>query len=363
MSDDQSSDIVFQYRELQESGLLEKYETLKLENSELVYTIKDMQQLIVYSNVESILSYIISRFIDRFVPETLVFVIIPPRSKKPLEYFYRRLVPTDDRSAENYYEPLVEYFNKETARDVTGQATPFSVIREKLPEGTFGDDFLAMHPSLIVPLSGIGGVYGIIVIGDKIVGGEYTRVEIDYIRRIFSVLAVTMQNALNYQTSITDPKTGLYTYDYLIAQISDKIALAKRHEHTYGFLMLDIDFFKKFNDTYGHLLGDKILLSMSKVLMGMVRAGDCVARFGGEEIAILFSDCDPSAIKTIAERVRTRIAAMNLEERGEALSVTVSIGGCAITSESPSDPKAIIKIADKALYHSKENGRNQCTIL
>lgn len=362
MSDNTSSDIVFQFQNLQESGLLDKYEELKKENTELEYTINDMQHLIVYSNVEAILGYIISCFLDRFVPETLVFVIKPPRQKKPLEYFYRRLVPTSDRSAAKYYEPLAKFFNEEKTYDVTGEATPFEQIKDFCPEGTFGEDFLSLYPSLIVPLTGIGGVYGIVEMGEKIVGTEYTKNEIDYIRRIFSVLAVTLQNALNYQTSITDPKTGLFTYDYLITQMQDKIALAKRHSYTYGFLMLDIDFFKKFNDTYGHLVGDKVLLSISKLLMGMMRAGDCVARFGGEEIAILLSDCAPESLYSVAERVRQKVSELNLVENEQTLSVTISIGGCSITSECPDNPKEIIKIADKALYQSKEQGRNRSTV-
>lgn len=362
MSDNTSSDIVFQFRNLQESGLLEKYEELKKENTELEYTINDMQHLIIYSNVDALLSYIISCFLDRFVPETLVFVITPPRQKKPLEYFYHRLVPSGDRSAIKYYSPLERYFNTETSHDVTGEATRFSEIKEKLPPDTFGEDFMSLYPNLIIPLSGIGGVYGIVVMGDKIVGTDYTKSEIAYIRRIFSVLSVTLQNALNYQTSITDPKTGLFTYDYLIAQLQDKIALAHRHSYTYGFLMIDIDFFKKFNDTYGHLVGDKILLALSKLLVEMMRAGDCVARFGGEEIAILLSDCKPESLTSIAERIRVGVSTMHLTENGQDLSVTVSIGGCAITSISPLDPKEIIKRADKALYLSKENGRNCSTI-
>lgn len=362
MSDNTSSDIIFQFNKLQDSGLLDQYENLKRENKELEYTIKDMQQLISYTNIESILSYTVSRFLDRFVPETLVFVITPPRQKKPFEFFYRRLVPMADRGAEKYYAPLAQYFNSSPTHDVTGEATPFNEIKESLPPNTFGDDFLSLDPSLIIPLTGIGGVYGIVVMGEKIVGTEYTKEETDYIRRMFSVLAVTMQNALNYETSITDPKTGLFTYDYLITQMQDKIALARRHKHSYGFLMLDIDFFKKFNDTYGHLTGDRILLTMSRILLEAVRSGDCVSRFGGEEIAVLLSECDPNSLMMIAERIRLAVNNAHIIEKGEKLSVTVSIGGCVIDQNSPPDPKEIIKIADKALYQSKENGRNRSTI-
>lgn len=127
--------------------------------------------------------------------------------------------------------------------------------------------------------------------------------------------------------------------------------------------MLDIDHFKNFNDTYGHLAGDKVLFEIAKTLMSSVRTEDCVGRFGGEEFVILLSECKENCIFDVAERIRKTVEQMEVIENDTKLQVTVSIGGCQILGNSLETPKTVIKRIDDALYQSKANGRNRSTIV
>ena len=145
--------------------------------------------------------------------------------------------------------------------------------------------------------------------------------------------------------------------------IQEKIAFVRRYNAHPAVLMLDIDHFKNFNDTYGHLAGDKVLATLAKTLRHSVREEDCVARFGGEEFVILLSECNPPSLFSVAERIRKEVEKMEVFEKDVRLKVTISIGGSLVKSDKTETPKTIIKRIDDALYQSKENGRNRCTIL
>jgi diguanylate cyclase (GGDEF)-like protein len=357
-----STDILEQFHHLQQSGMLDSLEELKRENKELKRIITDMSLLVSYTSVESMLYFLISKFLDYFIPQTLVFMVKSPRNDSLQQYYYNRLNKTHDSLNENCFFELKTYFDMHCDDYTSGEGVPFRQILERLSVNHFESDFLSLRPNMIIPLIGIGGVYGIIIMTDKIVGGEYTKTELDYMHRMFSILSVTMQNELHYETSITDPKTGLFTYDYFFKRVQEKIASARRYNTKSAMLMLDIDHFKLFNDKYGHLAGDKVLVALSQTLQRDIREDDCVGRFGGEEFCILLSECSPDALFQVSERIRKSIEDLEVYENNDRLSITVSIGGCMIESFKGITPKYIFKRVDKALYYSKENGRNRSTI-
>lgn len=357
-----SADILAQFNSLQQSGVLNSIEKYKKENADLERIISDTSQLITYANVDSMLDFMIARFLDYFIPQTLVFIIKPPRKTELRQYFYHQLVRTEEAVSVDYYTALKCFFDNQKIDELCGTAFPFSQIEKQFPKGSFRDDFKNLRPQLIVPLTGIGGVYGVVILGEKTLGGEYSSTELNYMHRIFSILAVTMQNGLHYETSITDPKTGLYTYDFFRTRLQEKIATIRRHGRTAGMLMLDIDHFKIFNDTWGHLAGDRVLTELSKVLQNTVRGDDCAARFGGEEFSILLTECRTDYLYAVAERIRKQISDIVLYENNDKLKITVSIGGCMIEAFDGITPESVFQKADRALYYSKENGRNRSTI-
>ena len=161
------------------------------------------------------------------------------------------------------------------------------------------------------------------------------------------------------QNSVTDQLTGLYNRRYL-EEILDKIAAsAIREKSLLGILMIDVDFFKKVNDTLGHDAGDEVLKELSKVLLSSVRDSDFVVRFGGEEFIIVLQNVkDKAGIVKVAEKIRETFAQTKISISGKTLTKTISIG----VSVFPEDTTKIwecIKFADLALYDAKHNGRNK----
>ena len=128
-----------------------------------------------------------------------------------------------------------------------------------------------------------------------------------------------------------------------------------------GLIMVDVDKFKNFNDTYGHATGDEVLRMVGGVLERVTRKGDLSARYGGEEFAVVLPQTNPFGIKTVAERLREAIEQEVLEVDGQKLSVTASFGcACIALFEAPTDGAALIKLADHFLYQAKKKGRNRC---
>lgn len=131
----------------------------------------------------------------------------------------------------------------------------------------------------------------------------------------------------------------------------------------FGILMLDVDHFKSFNDNYGHLTGDKVLKRVATTLQKALRPNDFLARYGGEEFIILFNDAGLDELRSIAERTRRLIEAIEFQFEGKNLRVTASFGGAVGRAFNEiSDGMELVKLADECLYESKNNGRNRVTV-
>lgn len=351
-----SADVLAQFNHLERSGALDTLDDLRKENRSLERIITDATLLVSYTDVESMLGFIISQLLDYFIPRFLVFIVHPPRGKEIRQFSYRNLKKSDDTIKEEYYEILKDYFVKNQ------NSVSFSELEKTLSEDTFGQDFKQFEPEIIFPMFGIGGLYGVAILGNKIVDHKYTEQERKYIDQMIRFLSVSMQNGLHYESSITDPKTGLYTHDYFMHRLEETIAHNRRHGTRSGILMLDVDNFKRFNDTWGHVTGDEVLLGLSRELMKTIRAEDCAARFGGEEFSVLVAESTPETLFQVAERIRKAIEEMSLSCGEHKLSVTVSIGARMVDGMHGITPMIHIGDADKALYRSKANGRNCSTM-
>ncbi len=161
-----------------------------------------------------------------------------------------------------------------------------------------------------------------------------------------------------------DALTGLYNRLAFQEQLNELPQLAERDTHLPCLLVVDIDFFKRINDTYGHLAGDHALKQVAREIEASVRGRDMVARFGGEEFAVLLCDTPRSGCRAVAENIRANIEKTPIElppelNNGTTLSITVSIGGACFREQEAVE--ALIERADRSLYLSKENGRNRVT--
>jgi diguanylate cyclase (GGDEF)-like protein/PAS domain S-box-containing protein len=172
---------------------------------------------------------------------------------------------------------------------------------------------------------------------------------------------VRLRENLRYQ-SIRDPLTGLYNRRYLEDFLFKQINQAERTHEPLTILMLDLDHFKKINDTYGHEAGDTILKQLGSILQSDIRSGDIAARFGGEEFIIVFYNTDTTTAKKRAESIRNAVALIQTKYGAQPIGpITISIGIAEYPAHGRTAPE-LIENADKALYIAKKNGRNQVVV-
>ena len=160
-------------------------------------------------------------------------------------------------------------------------------------------------------------------------------------------------------SALRDGLTKLFNKRYLMERLDSELKFAQRHETSLSLLMLDIDHFKKVNDTHGHLAGDAVLEKLAAQLMKAVRNEDVVARFGGEEFAIVLRAIGLDPATGMAERLRKLIEGTVVEVSGKQLRATVSIGVAGFPATPAKTVADLIEAADKALYRAKHAGRNR----
>ncbi len=163
------------------------------------------------------------------------------------------------------------------------------------------------------------------------------------------------------QKSLHDGLTGLYNRKFLEEFIDQVTHQSERKETKYGVLMIDIDFFKKVNDTYGHDVGDKFIKLLADTVKSIVRESDIVARYGGEEFVVLLHESTLEGAQKVAEKIRVAFAEKSIYVNGEHVKKSISIGVAIYPSEANTIREAI-KFADVALYRAKETGRNRVIV-
>jgi sigma-B regulation protein RsbQ len=161
-----------------------------------------------------------------------------------------------------------------------------------------------------------------------------------------------------YELATTDPLTGLLNRRELLAQAENIASQMDRNSSFYAVLTLDVDFFKKVNDTHGHQAGDKVLIQLAKVLLRERRANDLVARVGGEEFVIVLPDVDEESAFLVAEKIRINVA----EQVVDGISITMSIGGVVSEQGMELNFDNLLALSDNALLSAKKTGRNKTTM-
>ena len=159
--------------------------------------------------------------------------------------------------------------------------------------------------------------------------------------------------------SITDGLTKLNNHRFFQDSLARAFEESQRYERPLSLAMIDIDFFKKVNDTYGHAVGDEVLKAVAKLYKESVRSTDLVARYGGEEFAIMMPETELQDAVTFAEQIRTMVESTPIETQAGPLTITISIGVASVPLTRIRTAKDLIVAADKTLYRAKKNGRNQ----
>ncbi len=300
------------------------------------------------------------------------------------------LVDDDPVQTKQMVSKLNEEFNVTTIDDV-------SIVLEKAPAGKFDIILVSTLLSetdglrLAMQIKGLEEIRHVPVLilvdeddtrsmtkGLEMGINDYVRVPIDkneLIARVRTqIRRKRYQEALrsNYQQSIsmaiTDNLTGLYNRHYLSTHLNNLVAQVEKNSKPLSLIIMDMDHFKKVNDTYGHDVGDSFLKQLSKMIVDVSRSSDLVARFGGEEFVVLLPEADSAAALEAAERVRKRVNSTPFVVKpGETIQKTVSLGVATVTPFSLSasyqeSAATLLKAADEALYKAKHGGRDQTVV-
>ncbi len=179
-------------------------------------------------------------------------------------------------------------------------------------------------------------------------------------------LGLALNNAVAHERIQTlaavDPLTGVYNRRFGLLRLHEEFGRAVRAGSPLGVLMLDIDHFKAVNDTYGHMLGDRVLRTISGVIRGALREGDILLRYGGEEFLAVLPAASSDDLLNIGERIRCMAAATEVMEGEVPVRVTLSAGGAAYPSHAVEHEEGLIQLADEALYRAKDRGRDRVEI-
>lgn len=279
--------------------------------------------------------------------------------------------------SENYsgiaIDPTIEYkigIDSPLIEFLSSSSSVFDLheLSEKFPESQEIKVIESLNPSLIVPLMLKNHLNGILVMGERIfvenLSADYTTYEKNEIQTIASLASVAVHNASLIDQSTTDMMTKLRLKFYFYNILEDKLDSAFFQEQTLSVIMFDIDFFKKFNDTYGHACGDYVLKKVAEIISDSIREGDLASRYGGEEFTVLLCNAGKDEAMLVAERIRKRIEQTTVFYEGHNMQITIS-GGISVFNVETNpvrSAKILVDQADKALYVSKRTGRNRVTV-
>ena len=227
---------------------------------------------------------------------------------------------------------------------------------------------LSLRPDGTVVLRDAGSLNGTLVNNEKV--GETVLEDGDKIRiGSTAILKFSYSDRLDEQfqkemlrAAVQDPLTGLYNRRRLMEQLELEVRYSLRHGVALTAIMLDIDHFKRVNDTHGHAVGDAVLRRLGGVLQSITRAEDMAARYGGEEFLLVCRGLDSLVGAKVAERLRRYVEQAQLVPEHPDLRVTVSAGVAALPNPRVQSSEQLIAAVDQALYAAKQSGRNQVVV-
>jgi diguanylate cyclase (GGDEF)-like protein/putative nucleotidyltransferase with HDIG domain len=264
---------------------------------------------------------------------------------------------TVDSPKVDRHNPLLVWLNKESKPIITADIQPGSELHVLLNS----DSTLLSDPryALFFPIKSPERLIGILALGHKQAGNRFYPEEVGMISNVVNQASIVIENAQLYaqakERANMDELTGLFNHRYFHQRIDEEIIRAARFGQVFSLLTIDLDFFKKYNDVYGHLYGDKILRVIANRIKESIRAIDLVFRYGGDEFVVMLPQASADNAVKVAERIHHSI---DNEVDYKGMPVTCSIG----IASWPTDGimrEEIVHASDAALYLAKQTGRNK----
>ena len=284
---------------------------------------------------------------------------------------------SDLRELSSTYEPyLIQISGRETGQMFNlsgghhfkiGRDASCSIILDDPHISRYHADILTLENGDIV-LKDTGSTNGVFVNGKKV--KEHVLRDGDKLligTRLYFKFCYQDSVEQNYQQNLfraanIDGLTQLYNKKYFLDVLSKEFSFSRRNSYPLSLLMIDIDFFKKINDTFGHMAGDLVLKSVGQYLQKHIRLENVTCRYGGEEFAVILRNVGTELAYTIAERVRKGVEAESVLFRGKTIQITISIGIATMENDAFNTYEDLIQKADEHLYRAKEGGRNQTVL-
>lgn len=217
--------------------------------------------------------------------------------------------------------------------------------------------FALLEPSLIIPIVMKSELQGIILLGARITGINFTEKEKDFLRNVADLGAIAIHNTFLLEVSSTDMMTKLKQRHILFQNLRE--IMADYHDESICVLMIDIDHFKRLNDSYGHSFGDVVIKDVASIILKQIRREDVAARYGGEEFAVVLRYIPLEIAVKIAQRIRKTIEEKVFIYEGSEVKTSISVGVARFDPQLDKVPQDLIKRADEALYRAKDTGRNK----
>jgi diguanylate cyclase (GGDEF)-like protein len=307
--------------------------------------------------IDEIMDATVYQISDQFLPSFLAFLWKPVQTREDITIkAYKNYKPVNLNLRLDSITPFEAFFRQNP------KPVKFHFLADLLNNEEIIKPYQEIKTEIVVPILGPFGLYGLILIGKKNLDEEYNGDELFFLQQLMSFVSQGIKNHLHYENSLRDVKTGLYNHGFFLARLTEEVSRTKRNKYCSTIIVIDVDKFKNFNDSYGHLAGDKVLENLAQIIKKGVRNDDIPSRFGGEEFTVLLPHTDQTTAWNVAERLRINVAEMTVPWDIQLPRVTISLGIFTFDHNSAADVNTIIRRADDALYTSKQQGRNLCTI-
>jgi diguanylate cyclase (GGDEF)-like protein len=340
-------------------ALVRANDELERKLAEIFFTHEFFKALTAYSSVDDVCSLIVDGA-NGILGAEISCVYLFERSDWTLRLRAVQGCPDDA------FEPVVSV--RET---ILGSAFRDGIVQEQDVE--YGSPSAAwmragheVRSQAALPLRTGDSVIGVLVVASTTYR-EFTPAEMERLQVIGNQSSLSLQNALLHgeleRLSVTDRLTELYNHGYFQQRLEEEIGRASRFNHTLSLIMLDIDDFKEFNDTYGHPRGDRVLQAVSAIIRGNLREMDVAARYGGEEFVVVLPETGLGGAAAVAERIREGVEAYGFVGGDDIAPVhrSVSVGVASFPAHADT-PSTLIEAADKAMYVAKREGKNRVRI-